>query len=137
MILHVTTHKDWDHARSAGKYTAPSLQNEGFIHCSTVEQVIETANVFFKGQNGLALLCVDENTLISELKVEDPTGGGERDPAVGELFPHVYGPINLDAIIEAVDFPSNQDGLFTLPEEVTAISNNLKGAVYVSTRSAL
>ena len=118
MILHITTHKEWEKAQSEGEYTAPSLKSEGFIHCSTIKQTTDTANIFFKGQKGLALLCIDENKLKSECKYEDPTGGGKHDPAVGNLFPHIYGPINIPAVIKIVDFPPNKDGSFTLPGEI-------------------
>lgn len=118
MILHITTLKDWNAAITAGVYTAPSLQTEGFIHCSTVKQAEDTANIFFKGQQGLVLLCIDESKLTSECKYEDPAGGGKHDSSVGSLFPHVYGPINTSAVIKVVDFPAGTDGMFSLPRTV-------------------
>jgi uncharacterized protein (DUF952 family) len=120
MITHITTHTDWKAALSAGSYSAASLRTEGFIHCSTQKQVVDTANIFFKGQKGLALLCIDEKKLAAELKYEPPTGGGAHDPGVGALFPHIYGPINLDAVFKVVDFPPNSDGSFTLPREAAS-----------------
>jgi uncharacterized protein (DUF952 family) len=121
MILHITTHKDWEKAQISGVYIAPSLYSEGFIHCSTIKQTVDTANIFFKGQNGLVLLCIDENKLEAECKYEDPTGGGKHDPSVGNLFPHVYGPINLSAVIKVVDFQTNENGSFVLPKEINYI----------------
>jgi uncharacterized protein (DUF952 family) len=118
MILHITTYKDWEKALIQGKYSAPSLKSEGFIHCSTVKQVTDTANIFFKGQYGLVLLCIDEKKIKSECKFEDPTGGGKHDPNAGNLFPHIYGPINISAVIKVVDFPPNESGLFSLPERM-------------------
>jgi uncharacterized protein (DUF952 family) len=118
MILHITTHKEWGKARVEGEYIAPSLRSEGFIHCSTLKQTVDTANIFFKGQNGLALLCIDESKLKSEYKYEDPTGGGHHDPSVGKLFPHIYGPINISAVIKVVDFPTDENGLFSLPKDI-------------------
>jgi uncharacterized protein (DUF952 family) len=118
MILHITTHKEWEKAQQEGEYTAPSLTLEGFIHCSTLKQTTDTANIFFRGQSGLALLCIDENKLKSECKYEDPTGGGLHDPNVGNLFPHIYGPINISAVLKVVDFPANEEGLFVLPGEL-------------------
>ena len=118
MILHITTHKEWEKAQAEGEYTSPSHKSEGFIHCSTLKQTIDTANIFFNGKKGLALLCIDETKLKSECKYEDPTGGGQHDPSVGKLFPHIYGPINISAVIKVVDFPSNEDGLFNLPKEL-------------------
>jgi uncharacterized protein (DUF952 family) len=118
MILHITTHKEWEIAKTKGEYAAPSLKSEGFIHCSTVKQAADTANNFFRGQNGLVLLCIDENRLKSNCKYEDPTGVSQDNTNVGNLFPHIYGPINISAVIKVVDFPSNKNGIFTLPQEI-------------------
>jgi uncharacterized protein (DUF952 family) len=118
MILHITTHKDWENAREKGEYTAASLQSEGFIHCSTQNQTVDTANIFYKGQQGLALLCIDETKLTSECKFEDPVGLPKHNPDVDSLFPHIYGPINLSAVLKVVDFPVNNKGMFVLPEEI-------------------
>jgi uncharacterized protein (DUF952 family) len=118
MILHITSHNEWEQAQENGEYVAPSLHSEGFIHCSTIKQTTDTANIFFKGQDGLVLLCIDENKLKSKCKYENPTGGGHHDPNVGNLFPHIYGPINISAVVKVVDFPSNENGLFELPGEL-------------------
>ncbi|HEX2968755.1 MAG TPA: DUF952 domain-containing protein [Bacteroidales bacterium] len=118
MIYHITTHEDWEKARVTGEYKAASLHSEGFIHCSTLKQTIDTANLFFKGKEDLILLCIDENKLKPECKYENPAGGRKHDPAVGNLFPHVYGPINIPAIIKIVDFPSGKNGLFMLPDGI-------------------
>jgi len=119
MILHITTQKEWKKARLDGEYSAPSLKSEGFIHCSTLKQTVDTANIFFKGQSGLILLCIDEKKLNSKLKYEDPTGSSHHDPSVGNLFPHIYGTINIFAVIKIVDFPVNEIGFFVLPKEIT------------------
>lgn len=116
MIVHITSKKDWQKAQESGEYTASSLKDEGFIHCSTVKQIVDTANLFYKGQGGLKLLCINEEQLTSQCKYEDPAGGGNHDPGVGALFPHVYGPINLFAVIKVLDFPCDKEGLFALPE---------------------
>lgn len=118
MILHITTSSEWEKARLAGEYSAPSLESDGFIHCSTIKQTVDTANNFFRGLTGLILLCIDEEKLESECKYEDPVGGGQHDPGVGNLFPHVYGPINLFAVIKVVDFPTDDNGFFKLPADI-------------------
>ena len=123
MILHITQKSDWEKARNKNEYTASSLKSEGFIHCSTIEQAADTANLFFKGQTGLVLLCIDENKLSSQLKYEAPSGGGRHDPTVGNLFPHIYGPVNISAVIEVVDFPPNEDGYFVLPGKLESQSD--------------
>jgi uncharacterized protein (DUF952 family) len=118
-ILHITRRADWAAAQAAGQYTAPSLQSEGFIHFSTAEQVIAVANSFYAGQVDLVLLSVDTVKLTAPLKWEPPIGlpppGGVTDQP---LFPHLYGPLNLSAVVVVINFPPGGDGRFELPEEL-------------------
>ena len=116
MIFHITTHMAWDEARNAGEYRAASLLTEGFIHCSTLSQVIPVAEMYYKGEDGLILLMIEPTLLSSELKWEAPSGG-TPPPGVpeGDLFPHVYGPINLDAVVSASDFIHDANGDWILP----------------------
>ncbi len=118
MILHITSRTEWEEALRKGEYNAPSLESEGFIHCSTLRQATDTAGIFFKGTRGLVLLCIDEGRLTAECRYENPTGGAQHDPGAGALFPHVYGPINISAVTAVADFPPNEDGSFSLPREL-------------------
>lgn len=79
MILHITTKKDWKKAQLESEYVEPSLKTEGFIHCSTLKQMVDTANIFFKGQHGFVLLGNYENKLHVEYKYENPVDGGQHD----------------------------------------------------------
>ncbi|HSL46019.1 MAG TPA: DUF952 domain-containing protein [Anaerolineales bacterium] len=117
MIYHITTRKTWREALQRGEYRAESLDTEGFIHCSTSTQVLPVAETYYKGQGSLLLLTIDPALLSSELRWEPPSGGAPP-PGVpeGELFPHIYGPINLDAILKVFDLEPNPDGIYTLPE---------------------
>jgi len=116
IILHITTRADWDAAQAAGSYRPPSLTHEGFIHCSTPAQVIASANKFFRGRTDLVLLCIDEARVVPEVSYELPLAiGGVPDPRAGERFPHLYGPLALDAVIRVVLLPCDRDGGFTLP----------------------
>lgn len=108
-ILHATFRTCWSAAQKAGAYTADSLASEGFIHCSKADQILRVANLLFAGQHGLVILVVDPARLTSELR---------WDPGVdlaAELFPHIYGPINLDAVVSVLDFEPGADGKFHLP----------------------
>ena len=120
MILHITTQKEWENAQIKGEYTSPSLLTDGFIHCSTINQTVDTANLFFKGQDGLILLCIDEEKLESEYKYEGPAGapGKPNDHRIDNLFPHIYGSINSSAVIKVLNFPSDENGYFKLPQEL-------------------
>ena len=116
MIFHITTRTDWDSAQAKGEYVVDSLQSEGFIHCSTLAQVLPVAEKYYAGQSGLILLMIEPTLLSSDLKWEDPSGGAPP-PGVpeGDLFPHVYGPINLDAVVDVLDFIRDASGNWTMP----------------------
>ena len=116
MIFHITSRGAWDEAQDRGRYQAESLATEGFIHCSTVSQVLPVAENFYKGQHELVLLVVEPALLSSELKWEPPSGG-TPPPGVppGDLFPHIYGPINLDAIVKVVELKEDNQGKFKMP----------------------
>lgn len=104
VIYHITAHQEWVRAQVAGFYRSPSLDTEGFIHCSMKNQVAATAQRFFKEQKDLVVLCIDVKSLKSEMKLEPPSHP-TASPDRSEVFPHVYGAINLDSVvaIAAVD----------------------------------
>jgi uncharacterized protein (DUF952 family) len=116
MIYHITSRRAWQEAQQRGEYRAESLESEGFIHCSTRTQILPVAEKFYKGQQGNVLLVIDPSLLTSELRWEPPSGG-TPPPGVpeGDLFPHVYGPINLDATVKVFDLESDPDGSYKLP----------------------
>lgn len=107
-ILHITTRDKWKLSITSGQYSDESLQSEGFIHCSTVEQLVGTANRIFKGQADLVVLRIDTSDILSEIAYENLDGGSEK-------YPHIYGPINHDAVKEVIEFPPSGDGSFVLP----------------------
>lgn len=117
MIYHITSRSAWGEALQRGDYRADSLEEEGFIHCSTEQQVIPVAEYLYKGQNNLCLLVIEPSRLTSELKWEPPTSGATPPPGVpeGDAFPHIYGPINLDAVVQVFDLESNPDGKYQFP----------------------
>lgn len=117
IIYHITSRAEWEAAQRAGDYRTPSLESEGFIHNSTADQAPRVANAVFAGQQGLILLCVETDKLTAPLKYEPPVhvAAGTPKTREGELFPHIFGPLNLDAVVDVVDFPPNADGMFTMP----------------------
>lgn len=93
MIYHVTDVKKWAAALDFGRYEAPSLHSEGFIHTSKKEQVAAVLQRYYSNTKDLLLLHIDESHLTSPLRYE-------LAPSVNELFPHIYGPINLEAVVK-------------------------------------
>lgn len=98
MIYHITYKKDWEKALEAGTYESPSLTAEGFIHCSEEQQVDSTLERYYSGITGLVKLVIDPSRLKSQLI-------HEWSPSNTETFPHIYGPINVDAVLEVVELP--------------------------------
>jgi len=101
-------------AVARGTYAPASLRDEGFIHCSTLAQVIDTANRFYRGQDDLFVLCIEESLLKAVLKYEAPRM--DHGESSGELFPHLYGELNLDAVVRVAKLPCEADGSFQLPD---------------------
>jgi uncharacterized protein (DUF952 family) len=95
IIYHVTTAAEWNAAKENGNYTTPSLANEGFIHCSEERQVANVIERYFSGKDGLVKLVIDTNKLQSKYVQE-------WSSSIQDTFPHVYGPINIDAVIDVV-----------------------------------
>ncbi len=95
IIYHVTGKEQWEQALKQGFYTDPSLEKENFIHCSEAGQVEGVLQRYFYGRTDLVKLVIDTEALTSPLKYE-------LAPSINQEFPHVYGPINLDAVIEVV-----------------------------------
>jgi uncharacterized protein (DUF952 family) len=107
MLLHLTTRGQWAASLDAGEHRPPSLAVEGFLHFSSPAQVVESAERHYRGVPDLLLLCVDPERLTAPLRYEFA-------PSRGEDFPHVYGPLNLDAVTAVLDLPETAEG-FVLP----------------------
>jgi uncharacterized protein (DUF952 family) len=110
IILHVTKRERWEEARRDGVYRGDTLGSQGFIHCSTPEQIVKVANALFYAQEGLVLLCINVDRVESEIRYET-TGEGDK-------YPHIYGPLNVDAVVKTVNFKPRRDGKFTLPKAI-------------------
>jgi uncharacterized protein (DUF952 family) len=95
VIYHITTKTSWKAAKEKGVYEAASLQTEGFIHCCELHQVRGVLSRYYAGQTGLLALAIDTAFLQCEVKYEP-------SPMVQELFPHIYGNIPVNAIVEEI-----------------------------------
>lgn len=95
IIYHVTRAEAWNEAKQKGYYEAASLKTEGFIHCSEDHQVAGVLERYFEGQTGLVKLVIDTDKLTSRYIQE-------WSPSTRDTFPHVYGPINPEAVIDVI-----------------------------------
>lgn len=117
LIVHIAERDDWPRAVERGEYRPASLDEDGFVHASTAFSVDLPAKLFYAGRRDLVLLCVDQRLLASEVRWEEP------QPTV-EAFPHIYGPINVDAVVAVVDFLPRDDGTFEAPARVRALADD-------------
>ncbi|GAB4397102.1 MAG: DUF952 domain-containing protein [Microscillaceae bacterium] len=103
ILLHICPRPDWVQAQTGGAYLPPSLREEGFIHLSTPAQIAGTARLFFEGQSNLVLLFIANEAIAKDLRWENTTGGET-------LFPHLYAPLPLEAVLKVQNFAPDQEG---------------------------
>lgn len=102
-IFHITSASLWE--QGVGSHCGDTLDSEGFIHCSTAAQVVPVANALFRGRRDLVLLRISTDRLTAEVRYESLEGGSER-------FPHVYGPIEREAVASVEPLRPGPDGAF-------------------------
>jgi glutathione S-transferase len=112
-IFHIAEASAWNAALSAGEYRhstrGRTLEEVGFIHCARRDQVEQVANALYAGEQGLVLLSIDRGRVGAEVREEHIDGADD-------LFPHIYGPLNVDAVTRVVPFEPGADGRFVVPE---------------------
>ena len=96
-------------AELEGVYRGDTLDLYGLIHYSTSEQIVKVANDQFRAQKGLGLLCIVTSIVRSKIRYECARSE--------ELYPHIYGPLNINAVIKVADFEPAKDGRFRLPKK--------------------
>ena len=94
MIYHVVPGDQWKAALVTGSYAPDSFADEGFIHASREGQVAGVLERYYRGQTGLLLLHIDENRLTAQLRYE-------YSQSTNEEFPHIFGPLNTNAVVKA------------------------------------
>jgi glutathione S-transferase len=116
LVYHIAEADDWRRARAEGTYTVSTrgrtLAEVGFIHCAELRQVAGVANAFYRDAPALVLLTVDTDRLAAPVRQESAPGSGER-------FPHLYGPLPIDAVIGVRPYAPDPDGVFATPTATT------------------
>jgi glutathione S-transferase len=101
VIYHIAYRSDWQQAQDDGEYAVSTrgrtLAEEGFIHASTAEQVTPVANMFYRGESDLVLLTIDPDRVAADIR-------WDLVPGSDQPFPHIYGPLNVDAVIDVQPF---------------------------------
>jgi len=112
-FYHIAYETDWNAAKAAGEYRVSTkgrtLAEQGFIHGGTTDQVAPVANMIYGDDEGLVVLVINEAVLKSELRYEDVPGWDTP-------FPHIYGPLNVDAVTEVLPLTRADDGKYHFPQ---------------------
>ena len=108
MLLHLCSVSDWAAAQQLGERRPASLEESGFVHLSTSEQVHLPANRLFAGRTDVVLLHVDPTLLHAPVRWKT---GVATDPS-SMIFPHLYGPLPVRAVVDVSDYRPGADGLF-------------------------
>jgi len=111
VIYHLTDMITWSEALEKGLYRVASLETEGFIHCSTAEQVMDIANGIYRNRPELIMLQIETDLLESRVVYENLEGGSR-------MFPHIYGPLPVAAVLDVIELSKGNDGLFARPDEL-------------------
>lgn len=112
----MTTLREW--GGGPDPYRTESLDQEGFIHFSTAQQVAWVANDRFLGREDLVILVIDGQRLENRVVFEDCYQSGQE-------FPHLYGALNRGAVVALIPFPPDPDGRFRLPPAVDRFESPL------------
>ncbi len=104
-IFHLVPEKKWKSSRKNSRYEPQSVADEGFIPCSTGDQIQNTANRLFKGERRLLLLVINASLVEPDIKYE-------KDETTGEIYPHICGPLNPDAVVDRIRLIPEEDGGF-------------------------
>ncbi len=112
-IYHIAKKEIWEIARGTGTYRPESFREDGFIHCSELDQVLKVANAFYAGRKALVLLEIDSLRVNFPIRYERVEDNVER-------FPHLYGPLKIDAVEHVHGF-NPDDGEFRLPEGLSGL----------------
>ncbi|MFC4336452.1 DUF952 domain-containing protein [Salininema proteolyticum] len=118
MIFHITSPEIWSRAREEGEYRQSTknatLDAVGFIHCSSAHQIDAVANCVHADDDGLMVLGIDEARVKAEVVFEVPDDEDET-----EAYPHVYGPLNVDAVVSLHPLERDESGRFRFDPDRT------------------
>jgi len=113
-LFHLTEASTWEAAKAAGEYRqstrGATFERVGFVHCGLRHQVRPVAEYIYADADDIVLLVIDPGKLTAEVKFEPGEPGGTEE------FPHVYGPVPVDAVVDVIPVTRDGTGRMVLPE---------------------
>lgn len=116
MIAHCMKKNTWNKLRNDAYWGYQDLENEDLIHCSPIKYLWRVLPNFENEEEELVIICIDEEKLKAEVRYED-------DDGCGRYYPHVYGPINSDAVTMVLDYLKDDEGHYMKNPELGDIAD--------------
>ena len=107
LIFHVVKKEDWKSQKKDSRYHPETLDSEGFIHCSSGNKIEEVTNRLYKGETDVLLIIINTTLVEPEIRYES---SGNSD----SKYPHIYGPLNMDAVIDKIELAAEDDESFKI-----------------------
>lgn len=107
LLFHITTKDEWKQYKKEGNYEPESFESDGFIRCFTGVQLEDAANRLFPDKDKILLIVIDVSIIREEIKFE-------KDEEIGEKFPHILGPLSINAVIDKIDIKAEDNGKFNI-----------------------
>jgi uncharacterized protein (DUF952 family) len=101
LIFHLVDKENWKTNHKKGEYSPESIEQEGFIHCSSGPQLNDTLKRLFKNNQKLWLLIIDTKRVEPVIKYE-------KSGNLQQAFPHIYGSLNTDAILDKISLKQGE-----------------------------
>lgn len=118
IILHCLKETTWNKFKGKPNYGDEYIAHEGFIHCSDISTFRKVAPNFVEISEPLVLLCIDTSRVNAQIKWED----GDN---CGTAYPHIYGLLNLDSVVNVLPFLKDKNNCFVLNSELASAINNI------------
>ena len=107
LIFHVVKKEDWKEYKKDSRYHPESLDTNGFIHCSSGRDIESITNSLYKGEDGVLLIIINTTLVEPEIRYENSGNSNIK-------YPHIYGPLNMDAVIDKIELASEDDGSYKI-----------------------
>ncbi|MDY6868972.1 MAG: DUF952 domain-containing protein, partial [Chloroflexota bacterium] len=107
LVFHLVKKNVWEEKKSNSRYHPESIDSQGFIECISGKDIEPVVNNKFKGEKGILLIVINTALIEPKLKYEE-------DSESKVTRPRIYGPLNLDAVIDKIELAPEEDGSFQI-----------------------
>ena len=107
LIFHVVKKEDWKSQKKDSRYHPDSLDSEGFIHCASGNNIEDVTNRLYEGETNVLLIIINTTLVEPEIRYESSDDSDTK-------YPHIYGPLNMDAVVDKIELAAEDDGSYKI-----------------------